>query len=270
MNRLALLVVATFSIVAGAAAAASHSDGSKPAPAHIAQLVTHVPASALDGVGAGQLLGGKAFIVTKLSGAPLQSGGMPEVLTMNLAWCPHCAANSWALAIALSRFGSLSHLRIIDTGTFFCKHAHPCYPHTNGLSFLAARLSSSTLSFTHLVLQDVSGHKLQSPSAQEQAALKSFDPQGGAPAVDVGGVYGFVNSGYSPGVLAGKSWSQIASALAQPKSLIAKHVDGLANLFTAAMCKATGGKPSSVCGSNGVTAAAARLPLAPPPAPPAS
>jgi hypothetical protein len=260
MRRLGLVVVATCLLAAGVAVAASKSDGSKPAPKSIAQLVTHVPASALNGVGAGTILGPKAFSVTKLSGAPLQSGGLPEVLTMNLAWCPHCAANSWALAIALSRFGSLSHLRIIDSGTFFCKHAHPCYPHTNGLSFLKARLSSSALSFAHLVLQDVGGHNLQSPTPQEQAALGSFDPQGGAPAVDVGGVYGFVNSGYSPAVLAGKSWSQIAKALAQPNSAIAQHVDGLANLFTAAICKATGSKPSSVCSSKGVTAAAAGLP----------
>lgn len=259
MRRLALLVIATFSIAGGVAVAASQSDGSKPAPKSIAQLVTHVPASSLDSVGAGQL-GQKGFTMTKISGAPLQSGGIPEVLTVNLAWCPHCAANSWALAIALSRFGALSKLRIIDSGTFFCKRTHPCFPHTNGLSFLTARLSSSTVSLSHVVLQDVNGRNLQQMSPQEQTALKSFDAMGGFPAVDIGGVYGFVNSGYSPGVLKGKNWSQVAHALADPKSPIAQHIDGLANLFTAAICKATTGKPSTVCSSKGVTAAGAKLP----------
>ncbi len=202
------------------------------------------------------------FQVIKITGAPLTSHGKPELVTMNLAWCPHCAANSWALAVALSRFGKLSGLRTIDTGTLFGSkfHAHPAYPHTHGLSFLRAAYHSSLLSLSHLVIQDLNGNPLQKPTRPEQNALHSFDPNGEFPAVDVGGAYGFLNSGYSPGALAHKTWQQIAHSLANPNNPIARRIDGLANLFTAAICRTTNALPAKVCSSSGVVAAgSARL-----------
>jgi hypothetical protein len=214
--------------------------------------------------------------VFKLPGH-LTSQGKPEVFTMNIAWCPHCAANSWALAVALSRFGTLTGLRVVDTGTHYCVLAHdpcvlkpfPCFPHTHGLSFLDASFRSSYLSFAHIVLQDVAGHNLEHPTRQEGRVVERFDPGHGTPALDVGGAYGFGGPGYDPGTLAGKTWSQIATSLGDPHTAIARRVDGLANLFTAAMCKVTGGHPRSVCTSRGVrAAAAAHLRSAAPPPPP--
>jgi hypothetical protein len=133
----------------------------------------------------------------------------------------------------------------------------PCYPHTHGLSFLDASYQSPYVSFATVVFQDVQGHNLERPSRRELRAMNSFDPQGQTPALDVGGAYGFVNSGYDPGSLAHKTWSQIAGSLADPHNPIARHIDGLANLFTAAICKVTKGQPSSVCTSSGVRAAEA-------------
>src|SRR5205807_1610858 len=103
----------------------------------------------------------------------------PEVVSMNLAWCPHCAANSWALAIALSRFGTLSGLRAINTGSYYCKLAHdpcslqpfPCYPFTDGLSFFGVSYQSRYLSFGTIVIQDKFGHNLQKPTKRENRAF---------------------------------------------------------------------------------------------------
>jgi hypothetical protein len=195
---------------------------------------------------------------------------------MNLAWCPHCAANSWGLAIALSRFGKFSRLRVIDSGTHFCElvgscslKPPPCFPHTKGLSFLDARLQSRFLDFGALVLQDVHGHKLERFPRKDVPAFKPFDPLGQTPAVNVGGRYGFVNSGFTPGALAHKTWSQIAGSLAHPHNPLARHIDGEANVLTAAICVATRGHPAHVCSQPGVRAAyAARLKKAPPPPPP--
>jgi Domain of unknown function (DUF929) len=186
---------------------------------------------------------------------------------MNLAWCPHCAANSWSLAVALSRFGTLTGLRVLDTGTHFCKllidpcplSPVSCFPHTHGLSFLTAGFRSPYLRFKGVVLQDVRGRNLERPTTQEISAVSQFAPHGEAPAVAVGGDFGFLNSGYSPGVLADRTWSQIADSLARPHTRIARHLDGLANLFTAAICQATGNHPARVCNSRGVAAAAGRL-----------
>jgi Domain of unknown function (DUF929) len=263
VRRLGVMLVAFFAVSASSAQAVQRSDGSTPAPAQIAQLVTNVPASTLNQVGAGHISGPQAFSVVKLH-RQLRSHGKPELLTMNLAWCPHCAANSWALAVALSRFGTLTGLRTINTGTYYCSLTHssctltpsPCYPNTHGLSFLDAGYHSPYLHFAAVVLEDVRGHRLEQPTRSEGAVINGFDPQGGTPAVAVGG-FGFVNSGYDPVALVHKTWTQIAGRLADPHSPIAQHIDGLANLFTAAICKATGGLPAAVCKSRGVSVAGA-------------
>jgi hypothetical protein len=271
MRRFVLASIAVFALFVGVAEAALRTDGSTPAPSSITSLATQVPASTLDAVGAGKLLAPSQFQVTKLSGAPLTSGGKPELLTFVLAWCPHCAADSWALAIALSRFGTLSGLREIDSGTVFGTkfHAHPSYPHTKGLSFLRASYTSAYLTFHSVILQDVSARTFQRPTHAENKAISAFDPSGGAPVVDVGGAYGFTGSGLSPGALAHQSWSQIAGSLATATSPVAQRIDGLANLFAAAICKTTNNLPATVCTSSGVLAAgAAHLPIAPPPPPP--
>lgn len=259
MRRYGLTAIAVLMLGAGVAEAATRTDGSTPAPATVAHEVTHVPGGTLDRVGKGGIPGPNT---AKLSGPPLTLGGKPELLSFELAWCPHCSVNSWALAVALSRFGHLSGLRILDSGTYFCTkfHAMPCYPHTDGLSFFGAHYSSPYLSFVSVVLQDVNGRNLQQPTKAEGQVLNSIDSSGTIPAVDVGGLYGMLNAGYSPGVLAHKSWAQIAGSLAPANSKVGRSTDGLANLFSAAICKVTAGKPHGVCSAKGVLAASALLP----------
>ncbi len=272
MRAVVRLVVSIALVVlpVGMAEAAVRGDGSTPAPAQIVQSVTRVPVSTLNQVGAGELSGPGAFSIFRLHAGHLTRRGRPELLTMNLAWCPHCAADSWSLAMALSRFGVLTGLRVIDSGTHYCVlvsdpcaltgRPAPCFPHTHGLSFLRARYRSAYLSFAPIVLQDVAGHNIEEPTRKEGSALNSFDRHGQTPAVDIGGDFGFVNSGFSPGILAHRSWSQIAGSLADAHNPIARRIDGLANLFTAAICKVTRGRPAGVCRSRGVVAAgAARL-----------
>jgi Domain of unknown function (DUF929) len=201
-------------------------------------------------------------------------------VTVELAWCPHCAANSWALAVALSRFGTLTGLGEINTGTHYCKVAEDpcnlrplsCFPYTNGLSFLGAVYRSAYISFAAVVLQDVNGRNLEKPTRRERRSLRMVHLQGASPALDIAGALGFGGSGYDPGTLAHRTWSQIAESLANPHDRIARQVDGLANLFTAAICRVTKGRPGSVCKSRGVRAAAeavlSKLPSQPPPPPP--
>jgi hypothetical protein len=214
--------------------------------------VTTVPAATFDLVGAGKLNGPADFQRQKLTGAPYTSNGKPVVLTGNLAWCPHCAANNWGLAVALSRFGTFATLRTIDTGTYYAS-----FPHTRGISFFGVKYTSDLLVFQHVVVEDVNGKSLQKPTKAQAKALKFA---GGYPAVNVGGVYGTSGSGYGPGALKKKSAATIAAALADPTTPLAKRIDGLANFYSAAICKVTGGMPADVCTSVGVTAAGSGLP----------
>jgi hypothetical protein len=282
VGRFALVWVASLVFLVPAAQAAPRSDGSAPAPARVAQLVTSVPASTLNRVGLGDSrnpITSREFGTFKGDGH-FTGGGKPEVVSVELAWCPHCAANSWALAVALSRFGTLTGLGEINTGTHFCKIAEDpcnlnplsCFPFTDGLSFLHARYLSRYISFASIVLQDVNGHNLEKPTRPEARSLSTLHLERTAPALDIGGAWGFQGSGYDPGTLAHKTWSQIAGSLANPHDRIAQRVDGLANLFTAAICSATNGRPGRVCNSRGVNAAAAavlrKYPSQPPPPPP--
>ncbi len=58
-----------------------------------------------------------------------------------------------------------------------------------------------------------------------------------------------IGSPYDPGVLAGLSWSTIATDLSNPNSAVAQSIDGTANYITAAICKMTGNQPASACTS---------------------
>jgi hypothetical protein len=72
---------------------------------------------------------------------------------------------------------------------------------------------------------------------------------GSFPFVDFGNKYVIDGASYDPAVLAGKTWAQVAAALQDPSSPIAKSADGAANVITAAICKLTNNKPATACTS---------------------
>jgi hypothetical protein len=96
---------------------------------------------------------------------------------------------------------------------------------------------------------------LEKPTAAQQALLTKYDAPpyvssadaGAIPFIYFGGKYLSVGATYAPTVLNGKSWDQIASALSDPNSAIAKAIGGSANHITAAICKMTGNQPASAC-----------------------
>ena len=72
------------------------------APQTVVGLTTNVPASVLSTVGEGNTYSQPIHSVT---GSPLTAQGKPEVLYIGAAFCPYCAANQWAMIVALSKFG---------------------------------------------------------------------------------------------------------------------------------------------------------------------
>lgn len=229
------------------------------ADAAVAAQVTSVPATVLDAVGAGPA--DKAHKVappSPLTGqAPLTQGGKPEVLYMGAEYCPYCAAERWAVVVALSRFGTWSGLRFIHSGS------SDVYSNTATLTFYGAKYTSPYLSFVSVEEQTVTGAPLQTPTS-EQAALLSQITGGSYPFVDIAGKYGVLGAQFLPDSLGtskqadpshfGLIRAQIAQALQDPKSLVAQQVLGAANHITAAICQVTGGQPGTVCGSAGVKA----------------
>jgi hypothetical protein len=65
--------------------------------------------------------------------------------------------------------------------------------------------------------------------------------------MDFGNKYMISGASYDGSILAGKSWSAIATALKDPSSPIAKAIDGTANYLTAPICKLTNNQPATAC-----------------------
>ncbi|MET1007707.1 MAG: DUF929 family protein [Propionibacteriaceae bacterium] len=222
--------------------------------------VTSVPASVLDQVGVGT-----ATTPPKAIEAPaLLDGTKPRVLYVGAEYCPYCAAERWSMVVALSRFGTFTGLGQTASS------ASDVFPSTQTLSFHGSSFSSSTVSFTGVEIQSnevVNGQyaPLDTLSPEDEKTFSTYnsppyvDQAGSIPFVDIGGKYIISGASFSPEVLQGKSHQQIADALSDPDSDIAKGVNGAANLITAAICATTTGAPTAVCTSAGVQAAAQQL-----------
>jgi thiol-disulfide isomerase/thioredoxin len=256
-----IAVVLTFVVVklnskSGTTASGVSNGPTGAALASVVTDTTSVPASTLDKVGAGS--GVSALPVTLKGGSPLTSGGKPEVLYMGAEYCPYCAAERWAMVVALSRFGTFSGLSTVHSGN----NSGEPYPNTPTWTFLHATYTSKYLVFTHVEMQTniptsggTSYTTLQTPTSAQQALLAKYDAppyvpsadNGAIPFIDLGNEYMISGASYSPQVLQGKSWSQIATALQDPTSPIAEAVDGTANYLTATICKLTGNQPATAC-----------------------
>ena len=247
-----LALVVVLIVVKLAQSGAQAGAGPAVADPAAARQVTSVPAATFDAVGAGTATGLK-----RISGQPgLTAGGKPELLYMGGQYCPFCAAERWAIAAAVSRFGTLSGLHFI--------HSSPTdvYPNTPTLSFYKSRYTSKYLAFVPVEWygEKADPHTpflhvyLQRPTPQE-AALFSRYAGGSIPFVDIGNRYFVPQAQYLPSDLAGLSWAQVAAAMRNPASTVGKDIDGAANMITAAICRLTHGQPRAVCASAGVAAA---------------
>ena len=244
------IVVATFTQSPRSARASS----AVAAPV-VAREITSVPAATYNSVGAGTATG-----LDSISGQPeLTANGRPELLYIGGEYCPFCAAERWAIAAAVSRFGALSGVHFI--------HSSPTdvYPSTPTLSFYRSRYSSRYLAFAPV---EWYGEKpdtstpldhvyLQQPTRQEAALFARY--AGGVPFVDIGNRYLLPQTQYLPSALAGLSWTQVAAAMLDPSSPVGKDIDGAANMITAAICKVTHGQPGNVCTTAGVTSASGSI-----------
>jgi thiol-disulfide isomerase/thioredoxin len=234
------------------------------APAHaapavsdaaVAQEIATIPAATFNAVGAGTASGLKT-----ISGQPeLTLDGKPEVLYVGGEFCPYCAAERWALAAALSRFGTLSGVHFI--------HSSPtdAYANTPTLSFYGSSYTSKYLAFVPVEWYSEKPDQatptgyayLQQPTPEQAALFAKY--AGSFPFVDIGNRYLVLEAQYLPSALANMTWAQVAAAMRDPSSPVAEDIDGAANMITAAISKLTHGQPASVATSPGVRAASASI-----------
>jgi uncharacterized protein DUF929 len=219
----------------------SSTSATRPAlPAAVMRDIASVPAATLNAVGPGSVPKLVATPVTNINGVPLTANGKPEMLYIGAEFCPYCAAMRWSMAIALSKFGTLSGVHGIHSSSTDAD------PNTATLTFYKSTYTSKYLVFTPVENENRDHAPLQQPTPAQLQLWNKYDANS-YPFIDVGGKY-MITIIYDPAVLAGKTWSQIAAALHDPASPIAQGAVGAANYLIAAMCQATGHTPASVCG----------------------
>jgi thiol-disulfide isomerase/thioredoxin len=248
----AFLFVKAFHSSAGAST--SNSATGSRLPASVTKDIAGVPAATLNAVGTGTA---DPKSVSAVSATPLTSAGKPEVLYIGAEYCPYCATERWAMAVALSRFGTFSGLHGIHSSST------DVYPSTPSVTFYKSSYASKYLTFTPVEEETTSETTpLQKPTSEQSALVAKYDnppyvSSGDAnaiPFIDFGGKYLVHGAQYDPQTLHGKSWAEVAAALQDRSSAIAQGADGAANMITAAICQITHNQPGNVCTSPAVTA----------------
>ena len=212
----------------------------------IVRQVTTVPAAVLTGVSSGQVI--TPLQAVQRSGPPLTVGGKPAIVFVSEESCPFCAAERWSLAVALSHFGTWSHLGSTMSS------ATDVYPGTATLSFRAAVYRSTELTLRTTELTDNAGRPLQAQTPLDTRLIDAFDvppyvnsadQSGAVPFLDIANRYILAGAQYSPQVLAGLSAAQIAAQLANPSSPVAQAIDGSARVIVAAIDQVLAGRAGS-------------------------
>jgi hypothetical protein len=224
---------------------------SQTADPSVVNAVAGVGPSIVDAVGTG----GASNPLTRISGSALTgSGGKAEVLYIGAEWCPYCAAQRWAIAVALSHFGSLSGLH------FTTSSSTDVFPDTHTLSFHGSGFSSNYVDFVPVELQDRNRNNLQTMNALQQQLWNTYNPDGSIPFLDLGNQYTMIGQGVSPDPLQGLTWQQIASALSNANSPVTKAIVGNSNYLTAAICKLAGAGSASICSDSIIKQIGSQLP----------
>jgi thiol-disulfide isomerase/thioredoxin len=237
------------------------------APAALVQEVSTIPASDFDAVGdpSVPLLSAPAVVE---DGPRLALDGKPAVVWVGALYCPYCAAERWALVIALGRFGTFTKLYTTSSSTT------EVFGGTETFSFDGSVYRSSTIALAAVEEYGNSSsavappgyEKLQKPTGFESAVVGSYDKSpwadpGRLPFLDVANRIVVSGSSFSPAVIGGLSMQQIATDLTDPGGQVAQALLGAADQITSAICAATGDTPASVCSSPAVLETSERLGL---------
>ncbi|HEV7234598.1 MAG TPA: DUF929 family protein [Ktedonobacteraceae bacterium] len=236
--------------------------------AQVFKDVTQVDPNILSVVGTGKL---QNPLKAVKGSPPALNGptGKPEFLYIGAEYCPFCAAQRWAMVVALSRFGSFSQLYQTTSSST------DVYPNTPTFTFYpklykAPVYTSQYVDFvpveetTNAQNSDGTYPPLQTPTAEQLKLFSTYDVPpyidaanaGSIPFIDIANKYVVIGlaPGFSSQDLAGKQWSDIASSLADTSSTISQHILGSANYLTAGICIATGQQPGSVCSTDAIQA----------------
>ncbi len=187
-------------------------------------------------------------IVTKpqsVNGSTLTADGKPELLFIGAEFCPHCAAERWALYIALSKFGTFSP----QPGRIHSANEDGDVP---TLTFYGTTYTSPYFTFTPVEVdtnkpQGNGYAPLQTPT-QSQLTLWEDANGGSFPFVDFGGKYVLPSAQYLFTPLQNLPFSTVAAQVGNNSTTIGANIDASAAQLITTICGSlTDQKPASVC-----------------------
>jgi Domain of unknown function (DUF929) len=269
-----VVVLVIVKVAVGNGPATSSHQAVLPASPQLVHEVSSVPASVFNQIGIGipSAFAGTAPIVISGQKPLTLDGKAPSVMYYGAEFCPFCAAERWAMVVALARFGTWRGLQTTASGLLDGDFST--------FSFRSATLQSRYVHFVpieactnrpdpHAVGCNGYGD-LQMPTKAEQAVLSKYasatfvpgDTEGiSFPYMDIDNRVLISGSTYEPTVLTSLSQAEIAGQLTDPTNLVTRSIAGTANYITAGVCSGTGGMPRSVCMSPGVRSASKAMKL---------
>ena len=204
--------------------------------------ITHVDPTLLEQVGTGNA---QSTLQAVKGGPPTLTGptGKPEFFYVGGEYCPYCAAQRWAIVVALSRFGTFSPLQ----------QTHSSEQNLATLTFRNSTYTSQYIDFVAKEIEDNQGNKLDTLTSDQQ---HNFDTYNSPPYMQSAGAIPFINvankyissgSYYLPDTLTNLSWQDVATQMKQTDNNVSKGILGSANYLTAVVCASTQNKPDTVC-----------------------
>ena len=232
----AVLIFTTGSVKSSASLVAYDN---KPVPGSLLQML-RIPANVSSSVGIG--IAPKNNIEL-LNATPMTLNGKPEILYIGAEFCPFCAAQRWAMIIALMRFGNFTGIKYMTSS------ASDYAPSTPTFTFYNATYTSPYISFVAVEQTTNTYQQLQQLNSTQEFLFSKYDPKGGIPFILFANQTVWENADYDPlSVLGGKNWTEIAALTHNASSLQSLAIVGSANLMTAQICAIDNNSPASVCG----------------------
>lgn len=194
----------------------------------------------------------------KVSNSPVQVEGKPYFLYVGAQFCPFCAAERWSIVKALSNFGTW-----LGLGPDTSADEEAGFSRIPTYNFVNASYTSDYISFGHKETADRNGKPIagQELSDFEKQWTNKHNPRGGVPFLFLNGQYVQLSSGFSPSLLSGKTYEQVKADIeSNVNTPYIAAINKEADIITAYLCKATGGKPNEVCSIPGIVSLVAQVP----------
>ena len=229
--------------------------GTYQLPASAVSLMKGVPVSSLVASAQAQLGSGEVVPPEKLppSAPKLSAGGHPEIMFICAEYWSKCAAERWALVMALSKFGTFTTLMGTTSSTTGVSPRIPTF------SFYGAAYSSRYLTLVTDELEtntDEGGGEyplLQAPTSQELTMINAWDrapyttTRASIPFAYIGGKFLLTNAQYDASGISRMSFQAAVSIMSAGTSEVARHAEAAAGYLVAAFCALTSGQPIRVC-----------------------